>query len=50
MELEFHSEGRRGRLGLEYDDGRAPHGELCSEDQRSLSLGLFVDLGRFGLP
>ena len=48
--LAFHSEGRRWRLGLEYDDGRVPLGELHLEDQRSLSLGLFVDLGRVGPP
>lgn len=44
--LAFHGEGRRWRLGLEYYDGRVPLGEFYFEDQRHLSLGLFVDLNR----
>jgi hypothetical protein len=48
--LAFHAEGRRWRLGLEYYDGRVPLGEFYFEDQRHVSLGLFVDLGRFGPP
>ena len=35
---------RRWRLGLEYYDGRLPLGELFFEDQRQISLGLYMDL------
>lgn len=35
-------------LGLEYYDGRVPLGEFYLEDQRHLSLGLYLDLGRIG--
>jgi hypothetical protein len=48
--LAFHAEGRRWRLGLEYYDGRVPLGEFYFEDQRHISLGIFVDLGRVGPP
>ena len=44
--LAFHAEDRRWRLGLEYYDGRVPLGEFYLEDQRHLSLGLYLDLGR----
>ena len=35
---------RRWRLGLQYYDGRAPLGEFIKSDQRSLTLGLWLDL------
>jgi hypothetical protein len=35
---------RRWRLGLEYYDGRTPLGEFFQSDQRSLTLGLWLDL------
>ncbi len=35
---------RRWRLGLQYYDGRAPLGEFFQNDQRLLSLGLWLDL------
>ena len=35
---------RRWRLGLQYYDGRAPLGEFFQNDQRSLTLGLWLDL------
>ena len=35
---------RRWRLGLRYYDGRAPLGEFFQSDQRSLTVGLWLDL------
>ena len=35
---------RRWRLGLQYYDGRTPLGEFFLTDQRSLTLGLWLDL------
>lgn len=35
---------RRWRLGLQYYDGRTPLGEFFQSDQRTLSLGLWLDL------
>jgi hypothetical protein len=35
---------RRWRLGLEYYDGRVPLGEFFLEDQRHISVGLYLDL------
>ncbi len=46
--LAFHADGRRWRLGLEYHDGRVPLGEFHAEDQRHVSLGIYVDLGYAG--
>lgn len=41
------SGANRWRLGLEYYDGRVPLGEFVLNDQRRISIGLYIDLNAY---